>query len=176
METKNTTIKTLNNSKVLKSKKVITGKNKNVLITEKIEKIENPIKEKKERKTTIVKDVKEFTKIIGEKEISLQKSIYNYTSEEKILFFEDSKKLRNQIRNKFRKLISDICVKINNPKVNVTKDDFKIFIDYSTWRYKNFDLSKKLYLDNFCANNTKEEIKADIQKALDLYNKLFANK
>lgn len=177
METKKTTIgqtatKKVNSNVALKKSKL---KSKS-LNSEKMETTET----KKEivKKETISDKQKQSVlnviKTIGEKEIINQKSIYNYTREEEkeILTKDGQKKLRNKLRNKFNKLIDEIYLK-NKKDNNVNKDDFKMFISYCEFRYKNFDASKKQFIETFIADNTKEETKQTIQSVLDLYNKVF---
>lgn len=141
-------------TKILNSEKKAIKKTKNVAKIENVKNVETTKTTTKKEKD-IKNNISNFSKMIGEKEIVLQKSIYNYTREEVEAFKNDAKGLRNKIRNEFRKKIDNIYNIIVNPKKTIQKEDFKTFIDYCEFRYKSFNISKKMYLDLFCASNTK---------------------
>ena len=178
METKKTTIGKLATTKLnsnvaikkskLKSKSLNSEKMETTKTKKEIVKKDKTISEKQKQ------NVLNVIKTIGEKEIINQKSIYNYTREEEkeILTKDGQKKLRNKLRNKFNKLIDTIYLKDKKGET-IIKEDFKMFVDYSEFRYKNFNANKKLFIDVFIADNTKEETKQTIQSVLDLYNKVF---
>jgi hypothetical protein len=177
METKKTTIGQLATTKLNSNVALKKSKIKSKFLNSKTMETTETKKEIVKDKTISEKqkeNVLNVIKTIGEKEIINQKSIYNYTREEEkeILTKDGQKKLRNKLRNKFNKLIDTIYLK-NKKGETITKADFKMFVDYSEFRYKNFDANKRLFIDTFIADNTKEETKQTIQSVLDLFNKVF---